>query len=169
MSVGFASTSLSFQENAGLITIPIQRDDATGPASVSVRLSDGTSTPGDFFSPNPTLVQLADGQFTTSLAIALLDNLSVQSDRHFTLSLEQPSPGLDIDPAHAGAIVNILDDDANQAPLVSDVFYTLTHDSLLVASGAYNDNDNGLLQNASDMDGDHLSVVRINGASFSSV
>ncbi|MFO0967237.1 MAG: Ig-like domain-containing protein [Gemmataceae bacterium] len=160
-TLGFLNGNLSVAENAGMVNLTVQRDNAAGSASVAVQLTDGTTTPSDYFF-NSVPLQFMDGQQTAFLAISILDNWTPQPDRYFTLALHDPSPGWSIDPAHAAALVTILDNDANSPPLANDDTYSACRGQTLAVPA------NGLLANDSDPNFDSLSISAVNGAPLTS-
>jgi hypothetical protein len=111
----FASTTVSAGEADGSVAVNIDLSDAAD-CSVDVQVADGTATNGsDYTAPAlSTLTFTAAGPTSQSLNVSLNDDMLVEGDETFTLTLLNATGGCIIG-ASSAATVTIVDND--EAPL----------------------------------------------------
>jgi hypothetical protein len=92
--IQFTASSYQVNENAGSVTIGVQRTgDTSGPATVEFVTSDGTATAGaDYTAVTQTLV-FAPGQVVTSVLVSIIDDAAPDGDETVTLTLRNPTGG----------------------------------------------------------------------------
>lgn len=100
-------------ESAGALTGRLVRQgDASAPASVWLQIVPLDNPPGEDFEQPGVRLDFAPGQWVYELAVPLLNNTWVASNRTYRLVLSEPSPGLTlIEPTVW--YVRVLEDDVN--------------------------------------------------------
>jgi hypothetical protein len=110
--IQFTAGSYQVDENAGSITIGVQRTgDISGPASVDFATSDGTATAGaDYQAVTQTLV-FAPGQVVTSVTVPITNDAVPDGDETAQLTLRNPTGGATLG-ARSSVTLTILDDES---------------------------------------------------------
>ena len=111
--LNFSQPTYSVAENAGVATITVLRSGGSlGALTVQVAVTNGTAvSPGDFAQATNTLVWAAGETASKTFAVALVDNLNVDSNRTVNLTLFNPSIAGALGTT-TNAILTIVDDDA---------------------------------------------------------
>lgn len=117
-AVAFAAAEFSFNEEAGVVNIPLVRTGGTaGSVTVSVASTPGTASAADF-TLSVTEATFADGSATAQFPVSLVaDTVKNEPNETFTLTLGNPAGGATLGTQQT-AVVRILDLDAVKPTVV---------------------------------------------------
>lgn len=123
-----STNSYSADEGATNLLVTVYRTNAnTGPVSVSLTSSNGTAVAGQDFAAVGGSLNFTNGEAVKVVAIPIVNDLLVEGDEDFQLSLSAPSAGAQL-VGVTGATATIVDNDAG----------------LRFSSPAYNVNESGV-------------------------
>ena len=110
--LGFVSSSASVAENAGSVTVRVQRaDGSTGAVSINYSTANGTAIAGTDYTAASGTLQWAAGELgERTVNIAITNNTTVTGDRSFQLNLANISGGAVLD-GPTSAAITIQEDD----------------------------------------------------------
>jgi hypothetical protein len=110
--IQFSAADYTVAENAGSITITIQRTSSQGQESIDYTISDGTAVYGvDYYCNNVSGTwTFLDGESEAFLYIDILNNTIPDGDRTVLLSLSNPSGGYTLG-TPSEATLTIIDDE----------------------------------------------------------
>lgn len=90
----FASATASVAENAGSLTLTVNRNGGSdGAVQVTVAATNGSATAGTDFTSPPTPLPFANGQTSANVVVPIADIPGFQGDRTFTVTLFAPTNG----------------------------------------------------------------------------
>lgn len=113
-SVTLQPATYSVAENAGSVTITLNRIDGTdGEAVVNVATRNQTAIAGTDFTALNTTVTFADGQESATVTVNVTNNSTYQGSRSFAVDITPVTTGLEI--GNATATVTITDDETPPA------------------------------------------------------
>ena len=113
-SVTLQPATYSVAENAGSVTITLNRVDGTdGEAVVNVATRNQTAIAGTDFTALTTTVTFADGQDSATVTVNVTNNSTYQGSRNFAVDITPVTTGLEI--GNATATVTITDDETPPA------------------------------------------------------
>lgn len=98
-SIQFSASSASVDEDAGSLSITIERiNGSTGEVSFDVSSSDGTATASSDYEAISQSVLMADGEVSKTIAIAIIDdtNYEGEASESFVVRLSNPSSNTEI-------------------------------------------------------------------------
>jgi hypothetical protein len=137
----FSSATATVAENAGSVTLTVQRTGSTtGAASVSFATTNGTATAGtDYTAVSGGTISFADGASSGTATITILDDAVAESSENFTVTLSSPV-GASLG-ATSVATVTITDDDSSNpncpAPVAGTLIYSTTTNDNYAASNIH--------------------------------
>ncbi len=113
-ALAFASATASVVENAGTVTLQVNRTGGSdGAVQVTVTAANGSATAGTDFTIPPTPLTFANGQTTANVVVPIADRAGFQGNRTFTVTLSAPTNGATLG-AIASTTVTITDDEIAQ-------------------------------------------------------
>lgn len=116
-SVGFSAATASVSEGADKIQITVNRTgDISGAAAVNYASTDGTAFQKSDFNIAFGTILFAPGEASKTFDVYLTDDAFVEGDETFTLSLNNPKGGFNIN-GITGMTVTITDNDASFSPI----------------------------------------------------
>ncbi|MFB2938906.1 cadherin-like domain-containing protein, partial [Aerosakkonemataceae cyanobacterium BLCC-F154] len=133
-----------------------------GAVSVNVNPTDGTATAPNDYDNTPILVSFASGEANQTVNIPIVDDSLLEGNETINLSLSNPTGGATLGNQNT-AILTIVDNDANHAPVAVDDTTTTSRNVPLTIPVAT------LLSNDTDEDGDTLTLSSVSGATNGSV
>lgn len=93
----FSASSVSVAENAGSVTLTVNRTGGTdGAVSVSLSSSSGTATSGTDFTAVNTTLNFANGESSKTVTINITADALIESDETFTVTLDSTTGGATI-------------------------------------------------------------------------
>src|SRR5262249_40773870 len=110
----FSSSSFSVNESGGAATVTVTRTGgSTGSVSVNYATSDGPATAGNDYVATSGTLTFADGEMSKTFTIPILDDMLVENNETFNLTLSNPTGGAALG-SPATASVTIIDNDVPQ-------------------------------------------------------
>jgi plastocyanin len=110
-TIQLASTALTVNENAGALTVTVDRvDGGDGPATVKIQASPGTAKPGKDYNPRAGVLRWESGEMgSKTFDIAIKNDTAGEPDETFSVKLSKATRAA---LGSATAAVTIHDDDA---------------------------------------------------------
>ena len=106
----FTTNNFFVDEFGGSVVVTVLRTNgSSGIVSVRLGTSDGTAVAGSDYAATNYVLTFADGETVKSIAIPIINDLILEPEEYFNLTLSQPSVGTSI--FSGSAIVTILDDE----------------------------------------------------------
>lgn len=121
----FENISYNKAENGGSVSVTINRVgeiQTTDPVTVDFTTVDGTAQAGHDYSPTTGVVTFNALETTKTVSIPIVDDGVLEPKESFTIAISNPTNNADIDPGHAVATVQILDEDLSDGSLMISEF-----------------------------------------------
>ncbi len=133
-SVMFSALAYSAMENAGTITIAVQRTGVTtGVTDVDFATSNGSAQSGADYAATSGKLTFAAGETSKTFTVSLVDNAAIEGNRTVNLGLTNPTNGASVG-APAPAILTIIDNESASSASGSLKFSTASY-SVLESQG----------------------------------
>jgi len=122
----FSSPQFSVNEDGTPITqVTLTRTEgSTGEVSVTLNLTDGTTTAGSDYDGTPITVTFADGEISKTVDIPIVNDNLPEINETLNLTLSNPSNGATLG-TQTTASLTIIDNDINNATLLNPANFTL--------------------------------------------
>jgi uncharacterized delta-60 repeat protein len=139
----FTATNLSIVESATTLPLEVRRSgDASGSASVEVRTVDGTATAGQDYQSLDTTLFFGSGEWSKTVAVAILDNRLVEGSKQFRVVLTNASGGFSL--ASPSNVTVTIQNTYAGVEFIADTFQGLEEDGFVMAgvrwSGVFSTN-----------------------------
>jgi FtsP/CotA-like multicopper oxidase with cupredoxin domain len=138
-----SASTYSVAESGVTLTVTVNRvGGSAGAVSVDYATADGTATAGaDYAGIATTTLNFADSQTTATFPISILDDVDVEGDETFSVTLSNVTGGATLGTPPI-AMVTIIDDEApNVAPIANDDSTSMPKNTTLVYNIVANDLD----------------------------
>jgi YD repeat-containing protein len=106
----YSASNYNVNEDAGLVTITVERTSTAGTTSVEWIAEPVTATPSEDYGSSGT-ASFAAGVATATFTVDIVDNYAAGADQYLQLSLSCPQNGFAIDPVKGAAAITIVEND----------------------------------------------------------
>jgi hypothetical protein len=108
---GFSQTSFTVTEGVDRsLTITILRSGDLYVANLTIFTVPGTAKAGSDYTPISENIITPSGKNETAVVVFIVDDLKVEENETFSVSLESDDPTISVDPSKSRAEVTIIDD-----------------------------------------------------------
>ncbi len=121
----FENISYTKAENGGTVNVTIDRVgqiQTTDPVTVDFTTVDGTARAGQDYAPTTGVVTFNALETSKTVSIPIVNDGVLEPKESFTVAISNPTNNADIEPGHAFATVQILDEDLSDGSLMISEF-----------------------------------------------
>lgn len=111
-TIGFAALGYTVRESAGTLTVTVRRSGGTnGTVNVSYATGNGSGVSGKEYTQTNGTLSFAAGETSKTFTVPVTDNVSIDGNKTFTLTLTGPTGGANL--GTSSVSVTIFDDDGD--------------------------------------------------------